>query len=197
MSDNSNRQGSRHRRLVATAVVLLCLGGVAAFYLQDHLLPPRVVTAAEAGMIDGDTPFHDHVAQAGVTSCFGSFPAMGALLTQNSQYTVQSRWTEEQIGGRVIHAVVGMEFETPEYSGPAVGYVFAAPTGDRCAGGMVRVTPFAQSCDAVAQQFLPGSMLEAELQGLHAYAVADGSQVVIMPFGESCVVLSVGNMING
>ncbi|NNU63609.1 hypothetical protein [Ochrobactrum soli] len=198
-----NRQSPRVRKYIkwtGTAVLLLSVTVAALFYFRDILPAIGSSTAAESQTtksdrpIKGDTPFHKHIAEAGLTACASAFPAMGEMLTQNAQYMVQTKWNREQPEKHVIEGLVGMQFDSPDHKGPAIGYVFAAPIAGACDGGMVRVVPFAKNCDSVAQQFLPGSRLAGELQGLRTYVAQDGSEIVVMPVGENCVSVSLGNM---
>lgn len=184
---------------LALGAVALLAGG-AGYLLGDRLVPVAALAAQvpepAAGPLEpsGDTPFHEHVAQAGMAACLDGFPLMGALVTGDASYAVQSKWTPDRPAGGMIRSLIGMRFETPEHSGPAVGYVMAAPSGGACEGGMIRVTPIERSCAEVERQFLAGATLEAELEGLPAYLAEGGDQVVTLPLGEHCVAVSVGRL---
>lgn len=146
---------------------------------------------AQSATGNGDTPFHDHVAQAGVTSsCRSAVPAMGQRLTEGSQYMVRSWWDRQNPERHLIHSLIGMHVDTPDHTGPAMGYMLAAPMGDACETSLVRVTPFEKSCEEVARQFLGDDATAIQLQGLPTYTVADGGQVTTIPIGENCVVVS-------
>lgn len=192
MGANENRRGRSGFWIRTSAIVIVLFGAAAAFHFQDHFIPPHAVTAAEARPIEGDTPFHQHVAQAGIAACGTVFPAMGQLLTQNAEYMVQSQWNEQDPNGHAIRAVVGMQFDTPEHNGLAIGVVLAAPVGQSCEAGAIRITPFEMSCGEVARRFLGGSGMDTRLQGLPLYEVADGSQVITVSAGENCVAVSIG-----
>lgn len=179
---------------LAFVVALLMWGTIlaTAYLLRDYIFPSGLTAHAEAAPVSGDTPFHHHVVQAGSITCGAAFPAMGQLLTQGSQYMVQSRWNQQNPERHAMHALVGMRFDTPEHTGPAVGYMVAAPVSGSCETGMIRITPFEQSCEEILRLFLRGSPMTARLQGLPTYAVADGSEVMTVPIGENCVTVSVG-----
>ncbi|MPR64270.1 hypothetical protein D7027_21000 [Ochrobactrum intermedium] len=186
--------------IAAYIIVILSLGGAAVFYYKDQLLPVHsVVTnfstekSDKPVKSDGDDPFEDHVKQAGVETCGAAFPAMGKLLTRNSQYMVQSKWNREEPERHIVEGLVGMQFDTPDYKGPSLGYVLAAPIDGSCSGAMLRITPFAQNCTALVERLLPDSTPTGELEGLRTYTVSNGSQIVVMPIGENCVAVSVGN----
>lgn len=167
-------------------------GPLAPAVAQEAPVPQEAQVDEDVPVAEGDTPFHAHIAQAGISACDAVFPLMGALITQGSDYVVQTRWNADAPGGHPIQALVGMAFETPQYTGPALGYVFAAPIGDACAGGMLRVTPFEENCDMVATSLISAGVLDAQLQDLRSYLMPDGSQVVVMPAGEACIAISVG-----
>ena len=75
-----------------------------------------------------DTPFLQHAKQAGLKTCSTVFPALGQLLTNGAKYGVQSSGTTKLADNHVVQALVGMNYATQDYSGPAAGLVFAAPT---------------------------------------------------------------------
>jgi len=93
-----------------------------------------------------DTPFLEHVKQAGVQACSTVYPVLGQILTTGTKYSVKSLWNDQAADKHAVQAFVGMDYATERYSGPAAGVVFASPTASGCEGAMVRVAPFASPC---------------------------------------------------
>ena len=191
--------GRTGRWLWLATIVVAILGTLSVFGFQymDRFLPMRAVAATGDRLKHSDTPFHDHVTRSGVSSCSHDFPSMGTLLTQNSQYMVQTNWNKQEPDLHILRALVGMRFDTPDYKGPAIGVMLSAPMKNSCETNAVRITPFDMSCEEVVRRFLPGGAVDTRLQDLPIYRVADGSQVVTMPIGKSCIAVSVAYSAGG
>ncbi|MXQ14478.1 hypothetical protein [Microvirga makkahensis] len=140
-----------------------------------------------------NTPFLAHAKQAGLKTCANVFPVLGQLLTNGSTYNVQTDWQNSEPDKHAVQALVGLDYTTQSYSGPAAGIVFAAPNGPACEGTMVRVSPFPKPCNEIPAAFAQGSKLENTLGQVAVYALANnGGQALLLPSsGNTCIVVSV------
>jgi hypothetical protein len=146
----------------------------------------------EAKPVLADTPFLQHAKQAGLQACSSVFPVLGELLTNGAKYDVQSLWNREAADNHAMQALVGMNYSTDNYSGPAAGVVFASPTKSACEGTMVRVAPFSTSCANIPTNLPQGSKLANNLGQVSVYDLGDGKgSALLLPAGNSCVVISV------
>ncbi|ENN86850.1 hypothetical protein RHSP_31650 [Rhizobium freirei PRF 81] len=179
------------------AIVIAGAAGyaVARYDLIGNLLPkPAVAAANDANPALPDTPFLQHAKQAGLQSCSTVFPVLGQLLTSGTQYNVQSIWNNEAADKHAVEALVGMNYATQGYSGPAAGIVLAAPVPSGCEGAMVRVAPFTASCPEVSVKFPNGSKLVNNLGQIGVYELGnDGGNAMLLPAGNGCVVISVAS----
>ncbi len=138
------------------------------------------------------SPFLAHAHQAGLTTCGAVYPALGEILTRGSEYMVQSTWNQTNPNAFPLQALVGMNYRTDSYTGPAVGAIFASPNGQQCEGDMVRVVPLQQTCEAAASQLPQGAQPLANLASIPVYNLPDGGgQVFLMSSGPTCVAVSV------
>ncbi|MPR64362.1 hypothetical protein D7027_21560 [Ochrobactrum intermedium] len=201
MSGNDDKQVEKRRIGFAVCIsgmvfASLGLGYTAALYKQDRLTPllsaaADVRTDRKDRIVKDDNPFQNHVLQARMKACATAFPAMGNLLTQNSQFMVQTKWNKQNPDQHMTQALVGMRYDSPDYKGPSIGIMVAAPINGNCETNAVRVTPFDMSCEEVVQRFMGNSTMSSRLQELPIYDTDDGSQVVMVPSGKNCVAVSV------
>ena len=179
------------------AIAVVAAAGFAAMrygLVRNLLTQPAVAETNEPDPALADTPFLQHAKQAGLQSCSNIFPALGQMLTTGTTYSVQSIWNNEAPDKHVVEALVGMNYATQGYSGPAAGLVFAAPTASVCEGTMVRVAPFAASCADVPALLPKGSKLANNLGQISVYELANGGgNAMLLPTGSSCVVISVAS----
>lgn len=162
--------------------------------ISGLLSQPAVADTPEASPSATDSPFQQHVKQAGLQSCSKVFPGLGALLTNGSQYGVQSIWNNETPDRHSVQALVGMNYATQGYNAMAAGVVVAAPTGSNCEGSMVRVAPFAVPCTEMPAKLPNGSKLTNNLAQVSVYELPDnGGNAMLLPTGNSCVVISVAS----
>ncbi|BCH27389.1 hypothetical protein MesoLjLc_72760 [Mesorhizobium sp. L-8-10] len=160
--------------------------------IGNFVSQPAVAETNEAGQGLADTPFLQHAKQAGLQSCSSVYPVLGELLTTGSQYSIQSNWNPETPDKHAVQALVGMNYATPGYSGPAAGVVFAAPGASVCEGTMVRVAPFAASCAEIPAMLPQGTKLANNLGQISVYELANGGgNAMLLPTGNNCVVISV------
>lgn len=181
--------------LLAIAVAGAAGYSVARYDVIGNLLPqPAVAAANDANQALPDTPFLEHAKKAGLQSCSTVFPILGQLLTSGTQYNVQSTWSNEASDKHAVQALVGMNYATQGYSGPAAGIVFAAPVASGCEGAMVRVAPFTGSCPEISAKFPNGSKLVNNLGQVGVYQLGnDGGDAMLLPTGSGCVVISVAS----
>lgn len=181
--------------LLGLAVVSTAASAIARYdIVQNIISQPAVAGTNEANQALADTPFLQHARQAGLQSCSTVFPALGELLTNGTQYNVQSIWNNEAADKHAVQALVGMNYATQGYSGPAAGIVFAAPTASGCEGSMVRVAPFTTSCSDISVKFPNGSKLVNSLGQIGVYELGNnGGNAMLLPAGSGCVVISVAS----
>lgn len=177
--------------------IVIGVGGYAtAQYdlIGTFLSQPAIAETSDANASPADTPFLQHAKQAGLQACSNVFPALGAMLTSGSEFSVQSSWNTETPDKHAVQALVGMNYATERYSGPAAGFVVAAPTGSLCEGSMIRVAPFAVSCGQIPAVLPKGSKLANNLAQVSVYELPDNSgSAMLLPSGNGCVVVSVAS----
>ncbi|RWC29672.1 MAG: hypothetical protein EOS27_14590 [Mesorhizobium sp.] len=141
-----------------------------------------------------DTPFLEHVKQAGVQACSTVYPVLGQILTTGTKYSVKSLWNDEAADKHAVQAFVGMDYASERYSGPAAGIVFASPTASGCEGAMVRVAPFASPCADIPSILPQGSKITDHLGQVEVYELGgNAGEALLLPTGKSCVVISVAS----
>lgn len=173
----------------AVGYCVLSYSGMGSVFSQ-----PAVAETNEANPGLADTPFLQHVKQAGISSCSTMFPALGELLTNGTQYSVQSSWNTGKPNDHAVQAFVGMNYASNNYNGPAAGIVYAAPTGSACEGTMIRVAPFPTSCGNIPAVLPEGSKLANTLGQVALYSLGDnGGDALLLPNGNSCIVISVAS----
>ncbi|MBZ9710839.1 hypothetical protein LB543_29480 [Mesorhizobium sp. ESP7-2] len=141
-----------------------------------------------------DSPFLQHVKQAGVQACSTVFPVLGQLLTTGTKYSVKSLWNDQAADKHAVQAFVGMDYATDRYSGPAAGVVFASPTASGCEGAMVRVAPFASPCADIPSVLPQGSKITDHLGQVEVYELGGNTgEALLLPTGNTCVVISIAS----
>lgn len=149
---------------------------------------PAPQPAPAATSQQAEPPFVAHIRQAGIKTCGTVYPALGQLLTEGSQFMVQSSWNRAAPDTHSVLALVGMTYGTA----PAAGVVFASPSGNRCDGNLVRVVPFAEDCNAAMRRLPQGSSPAANLAGVAVYNLpAAGGQAMLLAAGTGCIALSI------
>lgn len=150
---------------------------------------PEPPTATAPGSAD---IFATHASESGVETCANTYVSLGKLLTDGSQFAVQTQTDKTDADRRAVQGVAGLRYEPGNgESKPAGGVIFAVPNGLSCEGNMVRVVPFAQSCQA-AEALLPkGSVRQEMLAGTPVFALPTGGQAMLVPAGEGCVAISI------
>ncbi len=198
--DDRNRSKRNWLRTTALSLLGIAVVGAAGYVtmrydaIGNFLSQPALAETNVANPAPADTPFLQHAKQAGLQSCSSVFPVLGALLTNGSQYSVQSIWNSETPDKHAVQALVGMNYATEGYSGLAAGVVVAAPTGSVCEGSMVRVAPFAASCADMPAMLPKGSKRTNNLAQISVYELPDnGGNAMLLPTGNNCVVISVAS----
>lgn len=194
--------------IVIIALLALALAGGAAIAFLQHSNPFLVfagraqtmpVEAANAAAPPQPalpaSPFVVHTKEAGLETCATVFPVLGQMLTDGAEFAVQSEWNEKEPDRHAVQALVGLDYKSKQYTGPAAGLVFAAPNGSSCEGTMIRVAPFPVSCDSLPATLPKGSKLERTLGESSVYTLADnGGQALLLPSGATCIVVSVARV---
>jgi len=177
-----------------TALLLACAVGFAAFQLpqvQQVFAQPASVQKAPATSLP-DTPFLAHTKQAGLSACSNVYPILGQLLTNGAKYNVVSEWNQQAADQHPIQGLVGLDYNSQNYAGPAGGIVMAAPNGTDCEGAMIRVAPLPMACSNVPVTLAQGSTFASTLGKVSLYTLADnGGQALLIPSGDICVVVSI------
>lgn len=189
----------RWPRVVGLSLMALAMVGI-GFAAANYTAIAGLVgspTAAQAGTAAPelpDTPFLQHVKKAGVQSCSTVFPVLGQLLTTGTKYSVKSLWDDQAADKHAVQAFVGMDYASEHYSGPAAGVVFASPTASGCEGAMVRVAPFATPCAEMPAILPQGSKITDHLGQVEVYELGgNGGEAMLLPTGNSCVVISIAS----
>lgn len=180
---------------VALAALVLGGGGFAAFQFPavvDVFAQGATGKAAKPTAKLPETLFLEHVKQAGINTCGTVFPVLGQLLVNGAEYNVRTQWHDAEPNNHSVQALVGMNYATSDYSGSAAGVVFASPNGTTCEGSMVRIAPFSKKCTEIPTILPAGSTQASMLGAIPVYNVANnGGQVLLLPFDQSCIVISV------
>ncbi|MBZ9723315.1 hypothetical protein LB554_05080 [Mesorhizobium sp. CO1-1-11] len=182
--------------LCALGLAMMGIGFAAANYAAIAGLV-GTPTAAQAGTAPPalpDSPFLQHVKQSGVQACSTVYPVLGQLLTTGSKYSVKSLWSDQAADKHAVQALVGLDYATEHYSGPAAGIVFASPTATGCEGTMVRVAPFASPCADVTSALPQGSKITDHLGQVEVYELGGNTgEALLLPTGNTCVVISIAS----
>ncbi|MBR0874055.1 hypothetical protein JQ633_27100 [Bradyrhizobium tropiciagri] len=137
------------------------------------------------------TVFDDHARQGNIVTCANVFGTLGRGLAVNSTYTAQSQWDQKAGNAHSVQSLVALTpSQNPQNAQRAAGIVFAAPVGSSCEGNLVRVTPSAESCPAVAAELAKLHGQSGTLGDLATLALPNGAQVMLIPFGNSCVAVT-------
>ncbi|TPK68328.1 MULTISPECIES: hypothetical protein [unclassified Mesorhizobium] len=177
-------------------LAMIGIGFAAANYaaIAGLVGTPTAAQARTAPPALPDSPFLEHVKQAGVQACSTIFPVLGQVLTTGSKYSVKSLWNDQAADKHAVQALVGMDYSTEKYSGPAAGVVFASPTASGCEGAMVRVAPFASPCSEIPSVLPQGSKITDHLGQVEVYELGGNSgEALLLPTGNSCVVISIAS----
>lgn len=158
----------RWPRVVGFSLLGLVVAGL-GFAAGNYAAIANLVGSATAAQAETanpalpDSPFLEHVKQAGVQACSTIYPVLGQVLTTGAKYSVKSLWNDQAADKHAVQAFVGMDYATERYSGPAAGVVFASPTASGCEGTMVRVAPFASPCADLPSILPQGSKITDHL----------------------------------
>ncbi len=178
--------------LGAAVIAAAALGATQIPAVRGLLGWPAAPGAAVADRQLPETPFLVHAREAGLKACGTVFPVLGQLLSGSAQYSIQSHWNTAEPDKHAVHSVLGLNIASPDYSGPAAGIVYAAPTGTGCEGALVRVVPYQKSCDAVVAALPQDSSLATNLGAVRVYDLANGGgQVMLLPSEATCVAISI------
>jgi len=154
--------------------------------------PQPAPTGADARAAARSSPFEDNVKQSGIKTCAKGFVGLGqGVLPPQSDFAAMSQWNKQNADGHSVQSLVGIRASGQNIA----GVVFAAPIGGVCEGQFVRVTPVAGSCNAVARELNPKSIVQANLGQIPIIAPPEGPQIMLVPAGEAvCIVVLVGRL---
>jgi len=137
------------------------------------------------------TVFDDHARQGSISTCANVFSALGRGVATNSTYTAQSQWDSKAGNAHSVQSLVALNQTMPNNTAQrAAGVVFAAPVGSACEGNLVRVTPSAESCPAVAAELAKINGQTGALGDLSTMTLPNGAQVMLVPFGNACIAVT-------
>jgi hypothetical protein len=180
--------------LALAALLMIGAAGFAAFQVQQvqRVFAQSVAAQKAPDPSLAETPFLAHIKQAGLSACSNVYPILGQLLTSGAKYNVVSEWNQQAADQHPIQGLVGLDYESQNYTGPAGGIVMAAPNGTDCEGAMVRVAPLPTACSSVPATLPQGSKIANTLGKVSVYTLAgNGGQALLIPSGQTCVVVSV------
>ncbi len=136
------------------------------------------------------TVFKAHARQGNITTCANVFDTLGRGVAADSTYTAQTQWDGKAGNIHSVQSLVAMSGGAGNPGARAVGVVFAAPIGQSCEGTLVRVTPMADACEAVAAGLLKINGQKSALGELDVVNLPNGAQVMLVPLGGSCVAVT-------
>ena len=161
---------------------------------QPDMAQQKQLQKASMNLTEAADPFLAHARQVGANTCSATYADLGKALTEGTQFMVQTQAAKTDIDRHALQGIVGMIFGSSldgNYTGPAAGLVYAAPTIEGCEGTMVRVVPFAQSCASTAALLPNDSQQQQSLSGLPVFALSSGGQAMLMPAGSGCIAISI------
>ncbi|GGB89859.1 hypothetical protein GCM10011494_05270 [Novosphingobium endophyticum] len=173
-------------------------GKIATILALVLALPAQAAAAeaapAAAGKASEAKPdlFAQQAGQLRANACAGLYSALGNGAVAGSTYTLRTEADPAAPDAHTVQGTVGMTYNLPDAKGQAAALVSAAPVGNRCEGQFVRVVPFQTGCSQVLRDFPEGSRPIGNLSGVPLYQLGgNGGQVLTIPSGETCVVISI------
>ena len=159
---------------------------------QEAQSPAAAAPALPQQAAQQPTVFDEHAKQGNIVTCANVFGTLGRGLAMNSTYTAQSQWDQKAGNAHSVQSLVALTpNQAPQSNAQrAAGIVFAAPVGSSCEGNLVRVTPSADSCPTVAAELAKLHGQTGTLGDLATLALPNGAQVMLIPFGNSCVAVT-------
>jgi len=173
----------------AAAVVVLSVFGTMLFSKRNDIMN-RTAQQQKSG--ETLSAFDQQVRQAGILACARTFSALGRGLSGNFLYAAQSQWSSNSANDHSIQSLVALKAQAgaPNQQ-PDAGIVFAAPVGGSCEGQLLRVTPVTGTCDSIAARLSKSGGIAHPFGGLSLVTVPDSAQVMLIPFSDSCVTVTV------
>jgi hypothetical protein len=134
--------------------------------------------------------FDQHAQQGNIKTCAKVFGVLGRLVAADSKYTAQTQWDSNAGNDHSVESLVALEGGAGNPTQQAAGVVYAAPVGETCEGAFVRVTPTNSNCQAVATELGRLNGKGAALGNLGVINMENGTQVMLVPFGNACIAVS-------
>jgi len=151
---------------------------------------PAAAAAAQPQQgVQQPTVFDEHARQGNVVTCANVFGALGRGVAANTTFTAQTQWDAKAGNAHSVQSLVALS-PTNNSALRAAGVVFAAPVGSACEGNLVRVTPSAESCPAVAAELSRLNGQNGTLGDLATLSLPNGAQVMLIPFGNACIAVT-------
>ncbi|MFC7399958.1 hypothetical protein ACFQU1_22400 [Chelatococcus sp. GCM10030263] len=143
-----------------------------------------------AAQAQPETVFDEHARQGNIKTCAKVFGVLGRLLAADSTFTAQTQWESASGDSHSVQSIVALNGGSGNPTQQAAGVVFAAPIGQTCEGTLVRVTPTNSNCQAVAADLGKMNGKGASLGNLGVINMENGTQVMLVPFGNACIAVS-------
>jgi hypothetical protein len=143
-----------------------------------------------AAQAQPESVFDEHARQGNIKTCAKVFGVLGRLVAADSPFTAQTQWDSTSGDSHAVESIVALNGGPGNPTQPAAGVVFAAPVGESCEGTLVRVTPTNSNCQAVAADLGKMNGKGASLGNLGVINMENGTQVMLVPFGNACIAVS-------
>ena len=184
----AQRREIRPMRLKRTVLLSLAALVTAASPISGGLALAQ--TAPGGQPAQAPTVFDQHAGQGKIATCANLFGALGRGLVTGTTYTAQSHWNQSAGNAHTVQSLVAMKPATKAPGQPTAGVVFAAPVGGACEGGVVKVTPTAQSCPALAADLVKQNGRSAVVGDLTVVTLPNGEQIMLLPWQNACVAVA-------
>jgi hypothetical protein len=154
--------------------------------------PAPAAPAAGQAAAQPATPFDDSVKKASLRACAKTFVDLGKTAAANSDYMAMSQWNQTQPDSHAVQSLVGMNFKNQAGLSSGAGVVFASPIQGGCEGNMVRIVPAQQTCGVVAQSMgITNNQQIPSLSGVPVLTAKNGTRIMLVPAGNTCVIVTV------
>ncbi|SDR60061.1 hypothetical protein SAMN05519103_06638 [Rhizobiales bacterium GAS113] len=136
------------------------------------------------------TVFDEHARQGKIATCANVFSVLGRGVVVDSSYTAQTQWAANAGDTHAVESLVALSGSGEHAAQRAAGVIFAAPVGQKCEGGLVRVTPTASSCEALGAELAKQNGRSRTLGDLSVIDLPNGAQVMLVPFNNACIAVT-------
>ncbi len=131
------------------------------------------------------TPFEDHIKQAGIKTCKDVFPTLGTVMSADSDYRTATFWNQKEADKHAVGSLAGLNFNHPGLQGKGAGVVYAAPVGKSCEGLSVRIVPVSGKCPDFTATLQNDVAQREDLNGVDLLILKSGARVMALPASDS------------